>query len=349
MERTGKKKRRDVEDEEEAEDDRPRKKKRRDDDEDEAPRKKKRRDEDEDEEDEDRPRKKRRRDEDDEDDEDDDDNRSRQSPRQRRTAFQRAALGVQLTTIGSFVYGGALLLSLIALVVTLLSIQSAINSMKSGRPPSGGSGIETMASIFGWLIMISFFAAAVLHVVGASLTITTPARKGALGLSIATVATAGLSVVFFLWFIIKVLNVHASGGLNLGVYALNPFSGIKGSGRGGLGPGMGGADFGALLFLLPLSELGRLTCFAFYLWAVAKSTRDYPRAFTAMLLGIIVPSACAVIGLIMYIVADAMTPGSMGIGGLIAIFSVYFLAYIGVIVYFALYAMGAKGMLAYAR
>lgn len=308
------------------EDDRPRKKRRRDeDDEDEdRPRKKRRRDDDDEDEEEDRPRKKSRRD----DDDDDDDDRPRQSAKQRRVALNRAGLGVLLTSIGSFVYMGGLVLTLLCIILVF----AALSSTK----PGGMSSMGDILKIIGWLVVLCFMAAAVLHVVGAAFTITTPARRGALGLSIAAVSTSGVSLLLFLWLIITVMNESLGfGNFVVGMGPLNPFAGIKSIGILG-----GGKNSAAALYLLPLSELGRLTCFALYMWACGKSFKDRDLAKSAFVLAIVAPSVCAGMGLIMWILTESIKTPSKGLAITLMVF--YFLVYIGVTGYYGFIALTSK-------
>src|SRR5262249_26986194 len=154
-------------DDDEDDDDRPRNKSKRrdddDDDEDDRPRKKsKRRDDDDDEDDDDRPRKKSKRRDDDDDEEDDE---PRQNPKKRKAAFRKAALGVNLISIGLWVTIGALCLG-----VLMSLLMGAVFGSRSG----GSKTMGDILNILGFLIAIVVLAGVILRIIGSAFIITTP-------------------------------------------------------------------------------------------------------------------------------------------------------------------------------
>ncbi len=341
-----------VEDDEVDEEETPKKKKksRRDDDDDDeederpskAKKKSSRRDEededDEDDEDERPSRKKRasakRRD--DDDDDDDDDEPKKQSPKKRRAGFKRASLGVHLNFIGHFVYAGALGFAVLSVLIT-----AAMSSSRSG----GGGGF---LKVMGYLTALTLVGGMIVNVVGSGFIITTPGKNGELGLAIATVATSGVSLFMGIFLVIKFLGEGGGGGYlawMIPFFTLNPFSGL-GEG-GGFASLIGNMGIGAVLILLPLVEIGRLTCFALFQWAVGKSQRDRETAKNGFLMMILAPSVCLGMGLLLWLLGLIIKSTSFWVGAIILM--LYGLVVGGMLIWYALVMASTRGTLDDAR
>ncbi len=260
----------------------------------------------EDEDEDDRPSKKSKRRREDEEAEDEDEARP-MSPRKRRAAFRRASLGMFLSAIGTGLYCGGILFCIIA------SLYLAIAA--SSKAQSG----ETLLKILCWLAGLLMLAGFILHIVGPSLTITTPGKGAVLGFSIAMLATSAVGGLLFLYLFSQIF--FSSGGGRIGGamflphFALNPFNGFQ-----ELHVPIGGESGTFVAYVLPLVELGRLVCEALYLWAVGKSTRNSGLKGQGFIASILSPTACAVAGVLFFFIKLFEPKSLSGVFWILALF-----------------------------
>jgi hypothetical protein len=163
--------------------------------------------------------------------------------------WRRTGIGVLLHLIGSWLYTGAWGLVLLLWVIGMIMMMTA-----SARGPGFGRPIMAGSGfllVLGYLASALYFISLVLWVVGSSLSITTPGKNGEMGLAIAGVSVNGLALLFYLLIFI--------------------------------------APSILIVFMLPMLELGRLTVFGIFQWAVCRSAYEDDVASVALKAGIIVP------------------------------------------------------------
>jgi hypothetical protein len=301
-------------DEEDDEDDRPsRRGRRRDDDDDEDDRPSRRG----------RGSSRRRRDDDDDDYDDDyDDDRGKKArARQKKKLWGRAGTGVFLNFLAMCFYTGVVGIALLMYVIMMIS---AASGSFSGIATGGG-----LAGILGYLAMFLALASIVLAVVGYSLTITTPGKNGEMGLAIASLSLGGIVLLITFY----VLFTMFFGASRL-AYSRGPLEAL-----------------GMMMFLLPLLEIARLTVFAFYVWAVGKSTRDEGVASGGLLLGILVPSVLFGMALVNWLLVSVVLSHAGRAGAVMAMILVFIdlLGLIGLFGWYALVLSSTKKAIDYAR
>src|SRR5262245_21851055 len=282
-------------------DDRPRRSRRDDDDYDDEQRSRRGRGRRDDDEYDDRPSRRgssrRRRDEDEDYEDEDPEERARrkkQQAKKERTGWRRARTGVLLFFISMCIYGGALSVAMLGVL-----IGSFLVAVKSTS--------FDILNLFGYLTIILLLPAYILSVVGLGFTVTSPTRNGAMGLAISSLATAALSAICYLILMFKMFEGGAGGGWFLLFVVLNPLLPLAISNLlGTVGPAFAGGGDVWVLYVLPLAEISRLTLFALYIWSMGKCFRDNDTASAGFVQGIVVPSTCIGLGFLVYLLSLAM-------------------------------------------
>ncbi|MFL5243573.1 MAG: BRcat domain-containing protein [Gemmataceae bacterium] len=299
-------------------------------------RKRPRRDEEEGERRRNRPASRTEQDEDEDDDDEDPEDRERRKTRARNRELKRAKLGVFLAEIGAWFYVGAtgVLLLLALLVICEVHMDSAYFIL---------AGLPGMAH---WVLVI----------IGLSFCVAGPARYGARGLAIATLAVSGLHLL--------TLFVMAFSKDSIGPGALLVFSGLK------------WIPFATSLPLLPwllnpelikaidttwpllataLLELARWILILLYVRAIGKTVKDPSLGDDAIKQVIVVPSALGVlfvVELIFGLISKSVTSVSAAKAFMYlfkVLFLLNFLAVGLLAVWLAIYFLSARDRLQYRK
>src|SRR5262249_30102450 len=161
----------------------------------------------------------------------------------RKRAWARAAQGVLLHAVGQWLFAGAF--ALITLLLVFILMAMATRSLQFFQ------FVGEFGKILFYGEVLLILGSQVLNVVGFSFTVTSPGKKGDQGLAIATLAVAGISLICFVYILVKLFDLAdfaAMGSLFLGQIMVNPFVGIEGT--QGLGGGAAGVGF--VVFLMPV-------------------------------------------------------------------------------------------------
>jgi hypothetical protein len=217
--------------------------------------------------------------------------------------------------------------------------------------------------IVGFLVGFLLLAGLILTVIGLSFTLRAPVRGAAFGMSIATLATAALSLLCFL--VVFFILLSSDGGL-CGLIPFSLLNPIAGASTALYMEGLAVwivLAVGALFYLLPLLEVGRMTNFAIYQMIVGKKLRDRSSRSTGFLMTILVPSVILGTGFLVFCVSLAM-PSEKSLQeaalagktidipspwptGILLMFNAVILA--GLLAWFAIGSFSTKSALRYAK
>lgn len=219
--------------------------------------------------------------------------------KRRRAACRRADLGVFLNYIGSLVYGGGIAFGTLSLVIAVLAAKMGMGE--------GGGGFFNVLGILSAIAVIGGLATCV---VGLGFCVMVPWKGAELGMGIAAAGCGLLSFIFMLVVMFKLFDGGGAAGLLLPFFALNPFSGVKAEGNPLLY--FMAEHIGAMVYILPIMEYGRLTCFGLLQWAIGDAQKDKELCSSWIMTSIIVPSSMLVASLLFMILTMVLKPTSLG-------------------------------------
>jgi hypothetical protein len=209
------------------------------------------------------------------DDEDEDDEDRPRYSRKEERLWLRTRTGVLLNMIGSWFYTGAWGLLFLAFVLTLVMVGAGVGG-PMGFDPFSMRGAGGLLVILSYLCFALYVVHLILWVVGPCLCISTPGRHGETGLAIVGLVLTVLALLMVL------LAFVAPGQY--------------------------------MIYVWPALELGRLTLFGIFHWAVGASMRDRKASGSALKTAIVTPSSAILLGIIFWVMVSMVIP-KMGEAG----------------------------------